>query len=236
MLEIYNYTNIEHMFYKKGKKLDKDFTNLDILNMQEADRQRIARDLHDTSLQNLAHLVHKIELCGAYLDEDPLRAKLELAVIKKNLKSVIEEIRGTIYDLRPMEFDDLGLKVAFERLIDTINEDKAYELDINIEDVSCDNSLIMVTVYRVVQECLFNIKKHSHANKIIFHCKEHGKLFIIDIEDNGKGFEPESIDDKKEKHFGISVMNERVNLLNGNIHISSIIDEGTKVHIEIPFR
>ncbi len=214
--------------------MNTDLNNLEILNLQEEDRKRIARDLHDTSLQNLAHLVHKIELCGMYIDEDPLRAKLELAAIRKNIKEVIEEIRGTIYDLRPMEFDDLGLKVALERLVDTFNEGNGYKFDIDIDDVSCDNSLIMVTIYRVVQECLYNIKKHSGADKVIFHCKNKQDNFIIDIEDNGNGFVPEVINN--EKHFGISVMNERVNLLNGCITISSEIDMGTRVHIEIPLR
>ena len=124
----------------------------DALRIQEEDRQRIARDLHDTSLQNLAHLVHKIELSSMYIDKDPLRAKLELSVVSKNLKSVIEEIRNTIFDLRPMSFDDLGLKSALERLIDLINENHIYEADVHIDDVSCENNLVLVSIYRVVQE------------------------------------------------------------------------------------
>ena len=57
-------------------------TNLSVLKIQEEDRQRIARDLHDTSLQNLTHLIHKLELAGLYIDEDPIKAKLEIAVIR----------------------------------------------------------------------------------------------------------------------------------------------------------
>lgn len=86
--------------------------NLTIFKVQEEERQRIARDLHDTSLQNLTHLIHKIELSSLYIDKDPIQAKLELSIVEKSLRKTIEEIRNIIYDLRPMSFDDLGLKNA----------------------------------------------------------------------------------------------------------------------------
>lgn len=208
--------------------------NLTILNIQEEDRQRIARDLHDTSLQNLAHLIHKIELSGMFIDQDPVRAKLELAVISKNLRSVIDEIRNTIFDLRPMSFDDLGLKPAFEQLMQKINENHLYDIDMDIDDVSCENDLILATIYRVVQECIINISKHSGADKILFHCKKNNSFCIIDIQDNGKGFTKEEIEDKQTKHFGISVMKERISLLGGKLSIDSKKEKGTRIHIEIP--
>ena len=88
-----------------------------ILTIQEDERKRIARDLHDTSLQNLAHLIHKIELSSMYIDVDPNQAKLELASVNKKLREIIDEIRSILFDLRPMTFDDLGLKAALERLL-----------------------------------------------------------------------------------------------------------------------
>ena len=83
---------------------------LSVLDVQEKERQRIARDLHDSSLQNLTHLVHKVELSSLYIDQDPIKAKLELATVEQGLRKVIDDIRNRIYDLRPMSFDDLGLK------------------------------------------------------------------------------------------------------------------------------
>lgn len=208
--------------------------NLKILTMQEEDRQRIARELHDTSLQNLSHLVHKIELSSMFIDQDPIRAKLELAVIGKNLREVIDEIRNTIFDLRPMSFDDLGLKSAFEELIEKVKEDKSFVIDMDIEDVSCENDLILATIFRVTQECLTNIVKHSEAEKIIFSCKNIDNLCVIDIKDDGKGFSEEEIECKKNKHFGITVMKERISLLGGKLSIDSKKEEGTHIHMEIP--
>lgn len=226
--KVINYQNEYNMYSKEYNK------DLSVLNIQENDRQRIARDLHDTSLQNLAHLVHKIELSTMFIDQDPVRAKLELAVVKKSLKSIIDEIRNTIFNLRPMTFDDLGLKAAFERLVAMVNENMEYQIDMDIEDVSCENNLITVTVFRVVQECFLNITKHAKANKIIFYCKQSDNKFIIDIEDNGRGFSCEETESNNEKHFGISIMKERVNLLGGIIQIHSKLNCGTRVHVEVP--
>lgn len=208
--------------------------NMTAINFQEEDRRRIASDLHDTSLQNLVHLVHKIEICNLYIDEDPLKAKLELSLIGKNLKEIINEIRNTIFDLRPMSFDDLGMKASFERLLDKVNEENKYQIVSDIDDVSCENQFILLYIYRAVQESLNNIMKHAEAEKIIFRCKAVDDICVIDIEDDGKGFYGETEDKKEDKHFGLSLMRERIELLNGKIDISSYEGEGTKVHMEIP--
>lgn len=207
--------------------------NLTVLNMQEEDRQRIARDLHDTSLQNLAHLVHKIELSSLYIDKDPIQAKLELSLVSKCLKETIDEIRNTIFDLRPMTFDDLGLKAAFERLIDTINENQKYKVIQNIENVSCENNLVLVSIYRIAQESLNNIVKHADGSTIYFSCKCVDGMCLLDIKDDGKGFDANG-NVSGEKHFGLSLMRERVELLNGKLQINSQLGKGTEIHIEIP--
>ena len=214
------------------KVIKSDNDDLNILAMQEQDRQRIARDLHDTSLQSLTHLIHQIELGSLYIDQDPVRAKLELSVVNKRLRETIEEIRNIIFDLRPMTFDDLGLKASLERLVDSINEGDKYEIKMELDDVSCETNLVLVTIYRVVQESFNNIVKHSAASKIFFSCKCVDDVCRIVIKDNGKGFE-ELIDDGK-KHFGIFYMEERIKLLGGNIEINSVPDEGTTVLVDVP--
>lgn len=207
--------------------------NLTILNIQEQDRQRIARDLHDISLQNLTHLIHKIELSSMYIDTDPIQAKLELSIINKRLRETIDEIRSIIFDLRPMTFDDLGLKVALERLLVSIREECSCEVESDIDDVSCENNLVLVSIYRLCQESLINFYKHAEANKLFFSCKSVDDKCLLNIVDNGKGFESEKPDDGK-KHFGFSLMRERVALLNGKIDIYSEPGKGTKIYIEIP--
>ena len=207
-----------------------------IIKIQEKERRRIARDLHDSSLQNLAYLIQKLELCGLFIDQDPIRAKMELSVISKNLHGVVDDIRDTIFNLRPMTFDDLGIKSAFERLLDKINQDKRYIIDVDIDEVSCENDLVLSTIYRVVQECLLNIDKHAEADRILFHCKCVNDYYHITIEDNGKGFIESEIDEKKNRHFGLSLLKERAGLLGGTVEIHSQADKGTRVNIVFPIK
>lgn len=226
---------LEERIQQLEKILSYENHNITAINFQEGDRQRIARDLHDASLQNLVHLIHELELCNLYIDQDPLKAKLELSLVSKGLKEVVNEIRNTIFDLRPMSFDDLGLKAGLERLLERVNENKKFEIISDIDDVSCENNFVLVYIYRTVQEGLNNIVKHAEAEKIIFRCKMIDEVCVIDMEDDGKGFCKEHEEEKGNKHFGLSLMQERVELLNGIIHISSSEGNGTKIHIEIPF-
>lgn len=131
-----------------------------------------------------------------------------------------------------MTFDDLGLKAALERLLATLNENQKYFLESDIDDVSCENNLILVSIYRVVQECLNNIDKHADADKIFFSCKNHKGSCVITVQDDGKGFDPER--SPEGRHFGLSLMQERIRLINGSISISSKENEGTCIKIEIP--
>lgn len=206
-----------------------------IIEMLETERKRIVSELHDTSLQNIAHYVHKIELASLYIDKDPASAKMELSSVSKGLHNVIEDIRSTIFNLRPMTFEDLGLKASFERLLDILNADKDYSMDIDIDDISCEtDEYFCVTLYRVVQECLLNIKKHSDASKVLFHCKRCNNEYSILIQDNGNGFNMDEAEDKANSHFGLALIHKGVELLDGTIHVSSVVGKGTTIEIVIP--
>ena len=106
-----------------------------IIEVQENERKRIKRDLHDTTLQNLTHVMHQIELGEMQMETDAVGAKLELMSARQNLKNVISEIRNLIFDLRPMSFDDLGLKETFENFIDIIKAHSQFEVIAEIDDI-----------------------------------------------------------------------------------------------------
>lgn len=214
---------------------DKALKNLKVLDIQEKERQRIARDLHDTSLQNLTYLVHKIELASMYIDKDALQAKLELATINKSLKAVIDEIRETIFDLRPMSFDDLGLKEALERLFVKLKEkNTSIDYYTEIDSIFCEDNLVLMTIFRVVQEACSNAISHSNGNKLEVVVKQENDYCNIIIKDNGLGFSKEEMSEKMDRHFGIDVMKERINLLGGEISFDSVLNEGTEIKIHIP--
>lgn len=209
---------------------------LSILDVQEKERQRIARDLHDTSLQNLTHLVHKVELSSLYIDDDPVKAKLELAVVEKGIRRVIEDIRNSIFDLRPMSFDDLGLKETIEKLLNVLNQERRFNITSDIDPITmtmadASVNLIYISMYRIVQECVQNAIRHSGGDEIAVKLKDHGSKYWIEVRDNGTGFDVHEAK-KKEKHFGLSVIEERVLFLGGRINIDA--HDGTFIEIEIP--
>lgn len=205
------------------------FSSLDI---KEKERQRIARDLHDVTLQNLSHLIHKVELTSLYMEKDIVKAKLELATIEKEIRHVIDDTRTIIYNLHPVTLDDLGLKATIEKIINVANKNYKFFIETDIEDVSCENKILQITILRLIQECCHNALKHSNGNKLYVSVKLENDKYILRISDNGKGFNEEEVD-KKESHFGLCIMKERIDLLNGKMKIDSS-DNGTSIVIEIP--
>lgn len=210
--------------------------NLSILNIQEEERQRIAMELHDTSLQTLAHVIHQVDLASIYMDKDIVKSKLELAEVKQNIKMVIEDIRNTIFDLRPMSFDDLGIEETIQRYIQYINKNHTFKIHTDIGNIDTTYYIIMTNIYRIIQECISNAINHSGGDEIFLKCYSENENCFIEISDNGKGFVNGRSEQDGQKHFGLSVMKERVMILGGEIHISSEIDKGTKISIVIPLK
>ncbi|MCM1266707.1 MAG: sensor histidine kinase [Bacteroidales bacterium] len=210
----------------------KQFSALDV---QEKERQRIARDLHDSSLQNLTHLVHKVELTSLYMDQDPIKAKLELATIESGLRKVIDDIRNRIYDLRPMTFDDLGLREALFNIFSVMNQDGRFEIHADIDEIEDDFSeeeknFYLIMIYHIIKECVQNAIKHSGGNQIEVSLKKTESDYRIRVKDNGTGFDVKEAA-KKGKHFGLLVVQERVFLLGGEMRIDT--QSGTTVEINI---
>lgn len=207
-----------------------------VLDVQEKERQRIARDLHDISLQDLTHLIHKVELSSLYIDKDTVKAKLELATIEAGLRKAIVDIRNIIYDLRPMTFDDLGLRDTLLNFFSLINREYTFKIVSDIDDIDNQISyekkdIVLVMIYRIIQECVYNSLKHSKGNLITVTLKSDDKNFLINVKDNGVGFNKEIVE-REDKHFGLVVLKERVFLLNGDIIVNT--DDGTSIYIEIP--
>lgn len=230
---------------KDSRRIDKNL-NFTIVDIQERERIRISRELHDSSLQNLTHLIHSLELSSMFIDQDPIRAKLELASCSQDLKRIINDIRDTIFNLRPMSFDDLGFKNCIENFIGNLKAQyNNCEITYDVDDICFDSedlkvkeifTLYLVTVYRVIQEAMINSMKHSQANQVELLIKKKDKKLEISIIDNGKGFFLDDVINSKDKHFGILIMQERIYLLNGKINIISEPGCGTKIFFSIPYK
>lgn len=219
------------------------------LDIQEKDRQRIARDLHDTSLQNLAHLIHQIELSSMYIDKDPIQAKLELMSVNKSLKSIIEDIRNTIFDLRPMSFDDLGFADMLEDFLRKLQDRYKIPVISQIDDIPVEadadsdrikyleQQTLLISLYRVVRESCLNAMEHSGCRELWVNVKKDvfNKNIFIEIKDDGIGFDVENVLTTMQNHYGLKIMKERIELLGGSIDIISEKGAGTTVKIVVPY-
>lgn len=206
------------------------------LEMQELDRQRISMEIHDTTVQNLTTLVHKTEYVSKLIDIDIIKAKLEISTMNQIIRDSIDELREIIYDLRPMSIDDLGLVATVERYIDQMkyeNDTLKYFLNVTNEENKKVLSVINLSVFRMIQEALTNVRKHAHATKVIIHIIYEPNDIKLEIVDNGVGFQIERISDKV-KNFGLAIMSDNVKLLSGTMKIKSKINEGTTIEVEIP--
>lgn len=231
----YNFESSTHNKNEMGLKL---------LETQENERKRIARDLHDSVVQNMTSMMHKTELCTKLIDVDPIRSKLELQTMISTIKTTINDMRNIIYNLRPMSLDDLGLVATIEKYIHDIK--KNYEIKVTLKVNGKELKVLPVinlTLFRVIQEATNNAIKHGNATNINIEVSYNDELIELIIHDNGVGFKAgfneeafrNSINDKF-SGYGLSMMKERVLLLSGDINIESNQVSGTKILVKVPLR
>ena len=201
-----------------------------VLTVQEKERQQLIKEFEVTTLQNLTYIIQEVDSCMMFIDHNPLHAKMKLSSINRSIINIIKDVGNTLNNFGTLVVSD-GLKLALEKLIIRLNERNEYTIEKDIDDVSCENNYRLITIYRIIQECLLNIAKHAEADKIVIKCKLKDNIYYIDIEDNGKGITSQ---DLQNKNFGISLMKERVELLDGTMKIQSKKNIGTNFHIEIP--
>lgn len=211
-----------------------------LLETQENERQRISRELHDYTVQNLTSLVHKAELCSKLVEMDPVRCKLELSMMSKTLRDIINDTRQMIYNLRPMSFDDIGLDVTIERALEKIESSESKKINFEVEGETYQiKPVIGLTLLRIIQEGCNNAIKHASASYVQVVLIYQPDMITVKIEDDGKGFDTSHIStDSREDNsgFGLSMMRERVYLLSGNIEIDSKIGSGTKITVNVPIK
>lgn len=218
---------------------DNDMKGLSILKAQEMERSRIACDLHDSVVQNLANMVHTVEYCLKTVDKDVIGTKLELQIMMQSLRNSIEEIRTIIYNLRPMALDDLGLGVTIQRFADKLKESQKIHIEFinECDNMIVENSVLSITLFRIVQEACSNAIRHGNASKITIHLSHNRGLVCLNIKDNGFGFNISDVNHEEKKDnsgFGLSIMRERVELLSGTIQIYSTQKKGTTINVEVP--
>ncbi|MDI3508021.1 MAG: two-component system, NarL family, sensor histidine kinase DegS [Clostridiales bacterium] len=218
----------------------KEFMNNRIIMAQEEERQRLARDIHDGPAQSMSNLLLKAELCDRLLDTDVRAAHNELSELKNMIRNSLSEIRKVIFDLRPMSLDDLGLIPTLVQYVEDFEKESGMTVDLKIKGnhTVALKSIVEVAVFRVIQEALNNVRKHSHAKNVLIYLEFLDKVLNIRINDDGVGFDSKAILKTEEREhaagFGLYSMKERVTLLNGKFDIITSPGEGTTIFASIP--
>jgi signal transduction histidine kinase len=201
----------------------------ELLGAQEAERSRVAHELHDGVAQTAAALARRLDLAT---DGDPA----DLALAAQQARGLVRELRQVISGMRPPVLDDLGLAAALRQLIDDAGASQDVTLDVTLG--TRPSALIETALFRIVQEGLNNARSHAGAGAhVAIRVGETGSHYRVEVGDNGAGFDPGSrLASTPGRGFGLFYMRERINRLGGTLDISSANGEGCRIIAEIPAR
>jgi len=207
-----------------------------IIRSQEMERQRIAREIHDGPAQAIANVVLRLDIVKKVFEKNRDAVPDELSKMKEISQHALNEIRGFIFDLRPMTLQDLGLAATIKRVINSMASHN--EIDINYihegEERELDPDL-KLAIFRIAQESLSNMRKHSKAKSCWVHLKYFDDKVILIVEDDGVGYDEGKLEDSQRKYisFGILGMRERADDIGASLDMSSEPGHGTKVTLVV---
>jgi two-component system sensor histidine kinase DegS len=214
------------------------FIGIKILEAQENERKRISRDIHDGPAQHIANIIMKADICSIVIQKDLNEGLKELSDLKGSVKVALKEVRSIIFDLRPMTLDDLGLNKTIEQTVRTISEEFNIDIKLRLKPMNTEvESIIQVAIFRIVQEIFNNIKKHSKAKHVEVKLDFGTKYLRLLISDDGIGFDVEETLTRvktKGNSYGLIGILDRVNQLQGEIHIESSKNAGSVYSVVLP--
>ncbi len=208
-----------------------------IIEAQEDERQHLARQMHDGPAQSLTNLILQAEICERLFDTNPHQARVELNNLKNSVTATFQKTRDFIFDLRPMMLDDLGLVPTLKRYVKDFEEKS--NISTNLHVMGKDSRLpvhIEVTIFRIIQALLNNVRQHAHASQVQINVDLQLESISASVEDDGSGFNVEEVlaSVEQRRTLGIATMMERVEMMGGTLHFDSSIGRGTRVRLNIP--
>ena len=205
-----------------------------LLTVQEEERRRISRDLHDDINQRLAMLVVQAESLEANLPPAAAACSKELRSIQDRLTELSDDVRHLAYQFHPSILDDLGLPVALQRLVDDCATRSRLEiaLDISVTPQAIPQA-VSTCLYRIAQECLANVMKHARATRVNVSLASTPDAINLTVQDDGVGFDTQNAVDNP-RGLGLVSMAERVRLVHGTVTIDSVPQQGTRLSINVP--
>ncbi|WP_312753322.1 sensor histidine kinase [Rummeliibacillus suwonensis] len=217
----------------ENAKMREEYT-IKIIEATEEERKRISREIHDGPAQMLANVLLRTDLISRTYQERGIEQALqEILELKEMVRDALHEVRRIIYDLRPMALDDLGIVPTLKKYLNSVEDyNKGTTVHFNsIGEPIRIGTNYEVAVFRLVQECVNNAIKHGKAHTVSVNFEWRKEHVNITIKDNGIGFDTNIV---KKNSFGLIGMRERVELLNGEMNLTSAENKGTRIMFKIP--
>ena len=206
------------------------------ISAQEAERKRIARELHDETCQTLTVLAMRLELASRAPDAEARTGLLDEA--KQLAGRGVDELHRVIYDLRPSVLDDLGLIDAIHWLAE--RHLASHGIRVRLETDEIEDRIpveIEIALFRAAQEAITNVARHANADAVWIQVTRRGSTLEVEVEDDGEGFDPSTVTmpSPTGRGLGLLGMQERVEMLGGTATIESSSGGGTRILLSVPF-
>jgi two-component system, NarL family, sensor histidine kinase DegS len=206
-----------------------------IVEAQEAERSRLAQEIHDGPAQALSNAVFQVEYIERVLDREPGLARSELRLMRELLRRELGDVRTYISQLRPPLLDQLGLDGSIVDAAETMAALLGSTVETDLEAPSRILAEAQQTVVlRVVQEALQNVRKHAEATRTTISTRLKDGGWVVEIADDGRGFDVGAVASRGRRNFGLQFMRERAELIGATLDVSSGPDAGTVVRLAIP--
>lgn len=228
---IYWYFSRKIKRLKQEKEIQNKFSAL-LIESQEKERKRLSGELHDSLGQNLLVIKNQLDLYR----KDETRDEEDLDKICSIIKESITEVKSISSDLHPHQLERLGLMKALKSMINKVSDSCGIEITAYLEETgSCIGKENEINVFRIIQESLNNIVKHSGAQKALVSIRKSANGIEIIVEDFGKGYDinDRELANKLNEGLGLKSIKERVRLLEGILSVESVPGKGTKLKITV---
>lgn len=216
--------------------VDERVASLRCAEAREEERRRIAVDLHDGPIQQLANLILRLDMARKAIPADAEEARAEIASLHQFAKSTLHDMRRFMFELRPSSLEEFSLLPVLRQYVQDYRAQ--YQIPVEIQLSDSDWSLgrdIEVNLFRIIQEALTNVRKHANASRVDVILSREDPLVKVTVRDNGQGFDVSSTRTRAqhEKRMGLASMEDRARALNGAFRIESRKGH-TEVRITVP--
>ena len=216
---------------KQENKAQEHFSR-QLIESQENERKRIAAELHDSLGQSLLIIKNRAAMGRRFLDNRAMALE-QIDQVEEVAAQSIKELRQIAYDLRPYQIDNVGLTDALKELVRRINEAGPVKINSSVAYVDDLSEEKAINLFRIMQEALNNIVKHSGASEATAIVKRGEREMVMVIEDNGCGFKTDQIEMNGTRGLGLSGLSERARMMNANLTVDSTIGRGTTVRLKM---